>query len=161
MKNNFYAVLLIVILMIQVGCTNSNDQASKSVSVPNTSTTSVSFNTATASSAGGAVEDSSTLPSEVVTSNSNSSLQNLTGNFNSNVVYGGRIAKDGDWLYFSLDSLQQDSIGLFKMKSDGSNFSALVNDWSKCFNTSENYLYYIKTHDGWVSGDIYSKKGWN
>lgn len=149
MRNIIYTLLLLIV-MIQLGCTNSIDQTSKSVS--NTSTTSVS--TSTTSSVSGAVEDSSALPSEVVSINSNSSSGKLIGNCNNNMVFGGRIAKDGDWLYFSLDSLQQDSIGLCRMKSDGSNFSVLVNDWSKCFNVSKDYLYYIKTHDGWASGDI-------
>lgn len=154
MKNNFYGLLVVVILIIQVGCTNNNNQVQKSA--PNASRTSVSINTQTTSSANVVVENSSTLSSVVVSPNSNSSSQNLTGNSNSNVVYGGRIAKDGEWLYYSLDSinLQQNSIGICKMKSDGSNFSALINDWSKCFNIGADYLYYIKTHDGWVSGDI-------
>ncbi len=157
MKNNFY-ILLVFILVIQVGCTNNYDQALKSP--PNASVTSVSINTQTTSSANVVAENSSTLSSVDVSSNSNSYSQNLTGNINSNMTYGGRIVKDGKWLYFSLDSmnLQQDGIGICKMKSDGSNFSVLVNDWSKCFNISAEYLYYIKTHDGGLSEDIYRIK---
>ena len=154
MKKIYYSIFILFVLMYQVGCTYNNNQVVNSIS--DTTISNVNTNDKPVSAINSASELPVT-PSMIISPNSLSIEKEIAGNNNSNVIYGGRVVKDGDWIYFSLDStnLKQDSIGICKMKSDGSNFSILINEWSKCLNISSEYIYYIKTHDGWVSGDIY------
>lgn len=148
MKTYVYKIVVIFALIIQAGCTFSG-QPQQNIS------------TATASPINGVViPTKSNNSTDADISNSSLNLQNSNVSFDNSMVYGGRIAREGEWLYFSLDSIdmQPHNIGLCKMKSNGSAFSVLVNDWSKCFNVGTDYLYYIKSNNGWVGGDIYRIK---
>lgn len=72
-------------------------------------------------------EKSSTLPSVDVSSNSNFSSQNLTGNFNSNMTNGGRIVKDGDdYLYFNEDWGEGNITNTGRIATNGTNLKYLA-----------------------------------
>lgn len=60
---------------------------------------------------------------------------------NANLVNGGEIASDGEWLYYS------SSDGLYKIKSDGTGNFKLSKDTAKYINVSDGWVYFVNNDD--------------
>lgn len=67
------------------------------------------------------------------------------GNSAGNIHNGGLVAGQGDWVYF-LDEVYNGKI--FKMRTDGSDITAVGDDISECLNVVGDWIYYINDSDG-------------
>ena len=74
---------------------------------------------------------------------------NFQGNTNSNIVNGGYVTKQGDWIYYSNDN---DEKSIYKIHVDGNKRTKLNSDRSLYLNVTGNWIFYSNGSDG---GKIY------
>ncbi|WP_066172551.1 DUF5050 domain-containing protein [Bacillus marinisedimentorum] len=64
------------------------------------------------------------------------------GNSVGNIINGGVVAQDGDWIY----SINYDSI--YKVKTDGTNKTKITSDLAEYINVTDGWIYYSNISDG-------------
>ncbi|MGI6153784.1 MAG: DUF5050 domain-containing protein [Christensenellaceae bacterium] len=77
---------------------------------------------------------------------------NTEGNTNGNILNGGHVAAQGDWIYFAYNSYADGGIstGISKMKNDGTDVQQICSDNAEQINVVGDWVYYSNFDDNYV-----------
>lgn len=72
---------------------------------------------------------------------------NIIGNFSYNIVNGGHIASQGNWIYYPVPTSLTDS-DLYKIRTDGTGKTLITTDETAYLNVVDDWIYYKNLTDG-------------
>lgn len=64
------------------------------------------------------------------------------GSTNANIVNGGMIAKDNEWIYYAIED------GLYKCKEDGSDTEKMLDVTARSLNIADGWIYFCSPYEG-------------
>ena len=72
---------------------------------------------------------------------------NITGNYSYNIVNGGHVASQGDWIYYPVFTSMYDS-NLYKIRTNGTGKTLITTDEAAFLNVVDDWIYYKNLTDG-------------